>query len=197
VLALRSVIVAMGVLLLVGCAPIGVGTSPTSSPIAISTATQKTHWAAPSVSFAYPAGWSKAAWASVSSFTDLVAAVSNQHLRTPCFRSGNSSSCGQPLSQLQDGAVLVEWWQNGFPNWTLAKQQGNPITVDGLEAKLQEGSRNWGECSGLGADRWINVVIASPQASNYWQFVACMRGPGKRAETAAATAILASAHLSR
>lgn len=66
-------------------------------------------------------------------------------------------------------------------------------------AKIQEGAGGWTDCSGLGADRWISVVIERPPTStdNYFQFVACMRGPGLAAERDAAMTILQSAHLSR
>ncbi|MHB8324068.1 MAG: hypothetical protein ACYDEA_00285 [Candidatus Dormibacteria bacterium] len=178
-------------LLMVGCA-----SKPL--PIAISSAVPTVNWTANAVSFAHPEGWSRAAWSSPSSFTFMVAAVSNQQLKDPCFKSGNTSGCGQPLAHLQSGALLVEWWENGFPTWSFAQQAGSLMTVDGHEAKIQEGAGGSAACSGMGADHWISVVIERPSTTdNYFQFVACMRGPGLAAERDAAMTILQSANLSR
>ncbi|NNM97482.1 MAG: hypothetical protein HKL89_07750 [Candidatus Dormibacteraeota bacterium] len=175
-------------LLLVGCAS-------KALPIAISSSAPTVNWTANAVSFAQPEGWSRAAWSSPSSFTFMVAAVSNQQLKEPCFKSGNTSGCGQPLAVLQPGALLVEWWENGLPTWSFARQAGSPMTVDGLHAKIQDGTGGTTTCSGLGADRWISVVIERPPTTdNYFQFVACMRGPGLAAERNAAMTILQSAH---
>jgi hypothetical protein len=179
-------------LLLVGCAaePLPI-TSSSTAPVV--------KWTANAISFAYPKGWSRTSWSSPSSFTYMAAAVSNQQLKDPCFKSGNTGGCGQPLAHLQPGALLVEWWENGFPTWSLAGQAGTPMSVDGLSAKIQEGNGGWTDCSGLGSDRWISVVIEWPPATtqDYFQFVACMRGPGLAAEREVAMTILESAHLSR
>jgi len=176
---------------MVGCAsqPLPIGSSSTAPTVKLT---------ANAISFAHPAGWARAAWSSPSSFTFMVAAVSNQQLENPCFKSGNTFGCGQPLAQLQPGALLVEWWENGFPTWSFARQAGSPMTVDGLQAKIQQGAGGSTTCSGLGADRWISVVIERPPTTdNYFQFVACMRGPGLAAERKAAMTILQSAHFSR
>ncbi|MHB1523665.1 MAG: hypothetical protein ACYCS9_05185 [Candidatus Dormibacteria bacterium] len=178
-------------LLMVGCArePLPISSSSTAPAV---------KWTANAISFAYPKGWSRATWSSPSNFTYMAAAVSNQQLNDPCFESGNTSGCVQPLAFLQPGGLLVEWWENGFPTWSLARQAGTPMRVDGLSAKIQAGTGGRNDCSGLGADRWISVVIERPPTTdNYFQFVACMRGPGLAAEREAAMTILQSARLSR
>ena len=178
-------------LLMVGCAP-------EPLPITSSSTAPAVKWTANAISFAYPKGWSRATWSFPSSFTYMAAAVSNQQLKDPCFKSGNTSGYGQPLAYLQPGALLVAWWENGFPTWNLARQAGVPMTVDGLSAKIQEDAGGWTGCSRLGADRWISVVVERPPTptDNYFQFVACMRGPGLAVERDAAMTILQSAHLS-
>ncbi len=188
---MRGILFLAAGLLLVGCAP-------QPLPITNSSTAPTVKWSANAVSFAHPEGWSRAAWSFPSSFTYMVAAVSNQRLNNPCFKSGTTSVCGQPLARLQPGGLLAEWWQDGFPTWGYARQAGSPMTVDGLPAKIQDGAGGSNACSGLGADRWISVVIERPPTKdNYFQFVACMRGPGLAAERDVAMAILQSAHLSR
>ncbi len=150
-------------------------------------------WRGSEVSFAYPRGWSRADWSGPSSFTYMVAAVSNQRLGDPCFRRGNGGGCGPPLRRLEPGALLVEWWVNSFPGWRLAAQPGAPTTVDRLPAKVIGGSQGALACSGLSAAAGITVSIASPGAPfNYYQFVSCMRGPGVAQERSLALAILRS-----
>ena len=175
-----------------------VGCAAEPLPIASSSTTPTVKWTANAISFAHPEGWSRSAWSVPSSFTYMVAAVSNQQLKDPCFKSGNTFGCGPPLARLQPGALLVEWWENGFPTWSFARQAGSPMTVGGLQAKIQEGAGGSAACPRLGADRWISVVIERPTTTeNYFQFVACMRGPGLAAERDAAMRILQSAHFSR
>lgn len=144
------------------------------------------------ISFAYPAGWSRKAWPGASSFTYLAAAVSNQQLMDPCFKRGRTSGCGQPISRLGAGALLAEWWEDGFPSWSLAKQPGSPIQADGLQGKVQQLGADQGDCLGLGADSSLHVVVLSPTAGNYFQFVACMKAPGITQVPGEAMAILKS-----
>lgn len=96
------------------------------------------------------------------------------------------------MGRLRAGALLAEWWADGFPGWSLAKQPGGPIQVDGLQGKVQHFGTNEGFCSALGPDRTISVVVSSPIADNYFQFVACMKGPGITEEQDEAMAILKS-----
>jgi hypothetical protein len=126
----------------------------------------------------------------------MVAAVSNQSLTSPCTHSINSVSCGPPLDRLERGAVLVMWWQNGWPTWSLADQPGDATTVDGLAAKRQDPANMTDVCVGLGADSAMQVLVDRDSA-NYFAFQACFRGPNIEAERTQALAILASARLER
>ena len=129
----------------------------------------------------------------------MVAAVSNQSLRAPCTHTLNSVTCQPPVDRLDRGAVLVEWWQDGFPAWSLDEQPGDPTTVDGLRAKRQDPADLALACAGVAeADSAMQVVVEREAAAdNYYRFVACFRGPGIETERATALAILASAHLER
>ena len=174
------------------------GTQPEAlSPL---TSGHYVRWSGSGVSFTYPQRWSRV-HGSPSSFTDMVAAVSNHDLTDPCFTSGDTSSCGQPLASLQAATLLVEWWEDGYPGWSLGSQPGRTTTVDGLPGKIRQGGPatvGSGICYRLGADRWITVVIGRPTTTdNYFQFVVCMKGPGLALERSAAMRILQTAHLAR
>jgi hypothetical protein len=145
-------------LLMVGCA-----SGPL--PIPSSSTTPTVTWTANAISFAYPKGWSRATWSFPSSFTYMAAAVSNQQLKDPCFKSGNTSGCGQPLAYLQPGALLVEWWENGFPTWSLARQAGTPMSVDGLRRRSKRVPE-----AGPTARGWVRIA-GSALSSNAHQRV--------------------------
>ena len=182
--------VAALLVLLSGCA-----SAPLPLPSAGSTMVAEAH--TPGLSYSYPPGWSIVSWDGASSFTYMVAAISNQRLRNPCFHHGNVFGCGQPLGRLQPGAMLVEWWEDGYPLWQLADQPGSAISVDGLPAKMEVGPSASSACRGTGASRGISVVVARPQApGNYFQFIACLRCPQLTRETSLALAMLDSARLS-
>jgi hypothetical protein len=149
---------------------------------------------APGLSYSYPRGWYVARWNGPSRFTFMVGAVSNQRLRNPCFRHGAVGGCGQPLGRLQPGTMLVEWWENGDPQWRLADQPGAPLAVDGRPARMEQGASALPACLVLGAGGAILVVVAGSQApGNYFQFTACMRGPGLGRQRTLALALLNSA----
>jgi len=148
------------------------------------------------ITFSYPAAWSRTQWDQPSSFTFMVAAVSNQPLKKPCTELANGWSCGQPVDSLQSGSVLIEWWTNGFPNWTLADQPGKETTVGGLPAKIQDPGDVPRVCGGIGADSALRVEIARSAQANYFEFDACFRGPGSDAERSFALAMLDGARFS-
>ena len=166
-------------------------------PLPSATSTLVAEGSAPGLSYSYPRGWSVVAWSGPSSFSFMVAAISNERLRSPCFHHGDVGGCGQPLGGLQPAAMLVEWWENGYPGWQLADQPGAAISVDGLPAKMERGPSASPNCRGLGASLGISVVVARPQApGNYFQFIACLRGPQLSRETSLALEMLDSARLS-
>ena len=191
----------VGVALVAGCG----GVYPTSAPgecatsgptsgalIGISRSPETVRLSCGGVSFASPAGWYHTAASVEGSFTDMVAAVSNEPLRDPCSASGNSFTCGQPLDSLQQGALLVEWWNDGNPTWSIDNQPGTQTTVDGIPARFQQTPGSSGQCAGLSATTTIAVVIATGPSGDYYEFDACMRGPNQALEISTATAILNS-----
>ncbi len=166
-------------------------------PLPSATSTLVAEGSAPGLSYSYPRGWSVVAWSGPSSFSFMVAAISNERLRSPCFHHGNVGGCGQPLGGLQPAAMLVEWWENADPRWQLDDQPGAPLSVDGLPARMEQGANAIPVCRGLGAGSGVSVVVARPQApGNYFEFTACMRGPHLGDETSLAMAMLNSARFS-
>jgi hypothetical protein len=130
------------------------------------------------VRLSVPSDWNVGeAWIQPSSFTDLVGSFSNQSLSPPCTTGSDTIGCGPPLQSLQAGAVLVEIWQNGAPNWSLNTQAGTPTTVSGLPARVADQSGGAGYCNGLSADRSRSEVIPFPSAPDNWIEIAiCSNG---------------------
>ena len=180
----------IGLLTLVGCSSTATsnGFSAPPSPTMLKTVT------AQAITFSYPSNWSRTQWDQPSSFSYLVAAVSNAPLRAPCTHTANSWSCGQPVMNMKSGMVMVEWWENGFPTWTLDAQPGRPATVRGFRAKIQDPANLKQVCSNIAGYSAMQVLVERPQAaSNYFAFDACFKGPEIDGERVQAMAILDSA----
>ncbi len=131
------------------------------------------------VTVSVPSNWNVGdVWIQASSFTDLVGSFSNQSLSPTCSTGANTIGCGLPLQSLQPGAMLVEVWQNGSPDWNLDSVPGTTTTVSGLTAKVTEQSGGGaGYCSGLSADRSRSEYIPFPGASDNWiEIDICSRG---------------------
>lgn len=131
------------------------------------------------VTVSVPSDWNVGeAWIQPSSFTDLVGSFSNQSLSPPCTTGANTIGCGPPLQSLQPGAMLVEIWQNSFPNWNLDSVGGANTVVSGQPARVTDESGGGdGRCSGMGADRNRSAFIPFPAAPDNWIEVdVCSRG---------------------
>jgi hypothetical protein len=130
------------------------------------------------VTVSVPSNWNVGqAWIQPSSFTDLVGSFSNQSLSPPCTTGPNTIGCGPPLQSLQPGAMLVEIWQNGSPNWSLDSVPGTPTTVSGQPARATNLAGGQGYCSGLGADRSRSEFIPFPTNTDNWiEIDICSRG---------------------
>jgi len=148
------------------------------------------------ITFSYPSGWSKTGWDAAGSFTYMVAAVSNGALKTPCTHSPMTVTCGPPIDQMDASTLLVEWWQNGFPGWDLAHQEGSPVQVDGLNGKIQDPADPKTVCTNIGADSALRVQI-DRGSSNYFEFDACFKGPGTATQKTEALTILNSGRFKR
>jgi hypothetical protein len=142
------------------------------------------------LSFSHPAAWKAYPfrWAGELHFRPMVY-LSTQPVQDPCSTKGNTTSCGFPVKQLEPGGVLVTWNASTPP--AMALGPGSRIRVDGREARRVDTAG--GMCRSIGADRTINVLIATtPLPSTPTQFTACLRGPGLAHEEKSVEALLAS-----
>jgi hypothetical protein len=141
--------------------------------------------------FSYPATWtvSRPVRPTVALHFNPLVYLSTQPVHAPCSTKGATTSCGFPIDHLQPGGVLVTWETNGLLAMGLGP--GIQIQVGGHPASRQE--KTGGECRKIGADRTIDVTIATstlPSALTY--FTACLRGPGLAEAEKSVDALLAS-----
>lgn len=142
------------------------------------------------LSFSHPAAWKAYPfrWAGELHFRPMVY-LSTQPVQDPCSTKENTTSCGFPVKQLEPGGVLVTWNASTPP--AMALGPGSRIRVDGREARRVDTAG--GMCRSIGADRTINILIATrPLPSTPTQFTACLRGPGLAQEENSVEALLAS-----
>src|SRR3954454_9790131 len=142
------------------------------------------------LSFSHPAEWKAYPfrWAGELHFRPMVY-LSTQAVQDPCSTKADTTSCGFPVQQLEPGGVLVTWNASSPPATTLGP--GSRIRVDGREARRVDTAG--GMCRSIGADRTIDVLIATrPLPSTPTQFTACLRGPGLAQEEKSVEALLAS-----
>jgi hypothetical protein len=130
------------------------------------------------ISMSVPSDWNVAeGWIMPGSFADLVGSLSNQLLSPPCTTSGNSITCGPPVTSLQPGAVLVDVYNGGNPLWTLSSQPGTPTVVSGWSARVTVQTGSQSSCSGLGADRsWTEFIAPPSPPDDYYEVSICSRG---------------------
>jgi hypothetical protein len=142
------------------------------------------------LSFNHPAGWKAYPfhWAGELHFRPLVY-LSTQPVQDPCSTGGNTTSCGFPVKQLEPGGVLVTWNASNPPAMTLGS--GAKVSVDDRPARRVDAAG--GMCRSIGADRTIDVLIATQSLpSTPTEFTACLRGPGLAQEEKSIDALLDS-----
>ena len=144
----------------------------------------------PLLSFSHPAAWKAYPfrWGGELHFRPMVY-LSTQPVQDPCSTKGNTTSCGFPVKRLEPGGVLVTWNASSPP--AMALGPGSRMRVDGREARRVDTAG--GMCRSIGADRTINVLIATrPLPSTPTEFTACLRGPDLAQEEKGVEALLAS-----
>lgn len=141
------------------------------------------------ISFTYPASWRPAAYTENSSFSSIIVYLSNQAMYPPC----QDGTCGLPLARLDLGGILAFWSANGFPAWSFDAAPGELTSVAGRRAKLST-RLSW--CRAIGGDVQFTVLVERPEAAHNWyQFDACIRGPGEQTIESQVQALLASTKL--
>jgi len=141
------------------------------------------------LSFTHPAAWKASTPPAQEIHFNPLVYLSTQPVHDPCTTSGNETTCGFPVTQLEPGGVLVSWLYGGPPAFSLGP--GKQTRVGGRPASRVETAG--GMCRSIGADRTIDVTIAlRPLPSAPLQFTACLRGPGLTQSEAGVDALLAS-----
>jgi hypothetical protein len=141
------------------------------------------------LAFRYPGTWRSGTWDDdVSSFSGLIVFLGTGRLHDPCERTVGaevtSVSCGDPVSKVAPGGMLVRWDEDGFPHWHAPRSN---TKIGGRPATETVTAGSW--CRTLGGSRTITAVIPL-DSDNWYEMDACLRGPGIPAEQAEITAML-------
>jgi hypothetical protein len=176
--ALASAVLASAALV-TGCASAGAPQAAVAS-----------RFSAMGLAFRYPGTWRSGTWSDdVSSFSGPIVFLSTARLHDPCLRTVNaqvtSVSCGDPVSTVAPGGMLVRWDEDGFPNWHAPRSN---TKIGGRPATETVTAGRW--CQALDGSRTITVVIPQGASDNWYEMDACLRGPGLPAEQAEITAML-------
>jgi hypothetical protein len=155
------------------------------------------------LSFQYPASWTARRYSETSSFRTYLVYLSNQPMVTPCRTTSSgpagatfSTECGLAVRHLHSGGVLAWWSENGFAGWSFDKNaKGEALTVGGYRAKLlvEPG------CHGIGGEESMTTVVEYPTepSYNWYEFDACVRGPGIDQVETQVRALLASTRFAK
>ena len=188
-LTLRRLLLGIAALVALAALTSGCGAG-TDVQSADETGTEPVTYSNSLLSFSHPAAWKAYPfrWAGELHFRPMVY-LSTQPLQDPCSAKGNTTSCGFPVKQLDPGGVLVTWNASSPP--AMALGLGSRIQVDGRDARRVDTAG--GMCRSIGADRTIDVLIATrPLPSTPTQVTACLRGPGLAQAEESVEALLAS-----
>lgn len=192
---LAAILVPIGLMVLTGCtstSPPDVRGSASASEALPASQPLATYQSTP-MTFQYPDDWSPAHFDVVSSFSSSIVYLSNQPTKDPCVRRSSSITCERwALDALKAGGVILEWTSNGFPGWSFARQPGRVVKVDGRNAKV---STRRDVCGGIGADRWISVIVSRHPADNWYELDGCFKDPGAKTALAQVLTMLPSVRI--
>ena len=148
------------------------------------------------LTFDHPRVWSESRYRNSSSFSDLIVYVSNTKLHDPCTTTHVAGEvttiCGDPVTRLASGGVLVSWSNIGYPHTGPEIPHPN-MTIDGRPAHVSVSEP--GDCARLGAQETMTVDIARP-IGNHYEMVACLRAPGVTRDEALIRQMLTSVRIS-
>lgn len=181
------------------CVPLVADASPDGAWAKAAGSPTMAHFTDCYLSFSYPSTWRAETYVEVSSFTNALVFLSPQTMHPPCVTVHKSTetitSCGQPFGHLAPGGVLVEWWVDGFLDWSLAKAPGRPITVGGRRAK--EALTKAVSACPAGAAQRLTVEVARQVPHNLYEMTACLSSRALAAERAQVQAMLGTVHFRR
>jgi hypothetical protein len=182
--------VSVAIALLTGCGGSGASGSAKAS--------EQRWFRSQELSFRYPATWRAGRDEVFATTFRTIVYLSNQKLHVPCVtrhgRYNTTITCRQPIGQLRSRSILAWWSENGNPAWRFQQVGGVPIVVGGQPARLQLIRT---DC-GVHADVTLDAVVEIPRiADNWYEFTACMRGPGTEQLERQARDLLATVRFSR
>jgi hypothetical protein len=168
----QTVVVKRALALAAAAATVGGGlatVAPAASPVTFRNAY---------VTFRYPASWHLRQWRPTGGALRYAVWLSNVRLRSPCRRTGASTTCSEPLRRLPPRTVYVSWTLSMTPGFT-----GRPVPLS---------IEHPGGCRRLGGGETISEGLAGGTFIE-----ACVRGPGLAADEREVQAMLASARVLR
>lgn len=153
------------------------------------------HFDGEGISFDYPGSWRAASFDVVSTFSSLIVYLSTEPLSDPCDRKPMSIACTrEPVVHLGPNGILADWWRRGSPGWAFDPTKGQPITVAGRTATIEQLDPDEG-CQNVGGDRKLVLTIPDPTPNwNWTELDACLRGPALDALQAQVEAMLSTVH---
>ena len=149
--------------------------------------------------FRYPTAWRLSTYPLVTSFSTLVAFLSNNPLHDPCVRAAGDISCSSPLSRLGPAGVLVTWAVVGFPGQGIDNVPGTHTTIDSRPARLVvKKPVAAATCGLIGASWEVDATVAVSSlhgAGGLWEMTACLANPGAATAVSSAIAVARSLRL--
>ena len=149
------------------------------------------------VSFDYPAAWTlQDVNDMASAFSTPIAYLSPMTLQDPCVTTevstGSQITCGFPVEQLDEGAVLVSWASTRFPQAVGSPPSGLETpntTIAGKLARVQYDEP--GTCAPIGADQTVLAVVDAGNGGTF-EMTACVKDPSRAEVDASITQMLQS-----
>lgn len=123
--------------------------------------------------FDYPSSWRAAVLAADTTFSTGLVFLS--HEADPRCAAVYGITVSIPRCGLGPDGVLVEWSFDGFPGWTLAREPGQPVLVDGRPGK--ESFVPASRYCATGTEEGVILVVARTFPDNYYEMDGCLRGP--------------------
>ncbi len=172
----------------------------TATPAGPAGASSLAHFDNGALTFDYPAAWTlQDVNDMASAFSTPIARLSSMTLQDPCVTTqvsvGTQITCGFPVSQLDDGAVLVSWASTRYPQaaGSPPSDLGTPnTTLAGRAARVEHDEP--GVCAPIGADETILAVLDAANGGTF-QMTACLKNPRRAEADAWVTQMLQSVHV--
>ena len=129
-------------------------------------------------SFEYPSAWTLSGFPDdVSSFSMLLAVISNQPVHDPCVTDANSITCGQPLDGLNSGGVLITWGEQSGRGTLFAAPSGSPTTIDGKPSIITTNPTTDPQCAGIPDSAYELDAYIPRTLGDDWVMTACLATP--------------------